>query len=79
MEPLAYDRFYEPYLRVDPGLPVEAVETPLPSPARVRALDVALRTMLQTCPVPDQLRDLVEQLDQSALEASDLRLDVAEA
>ena len=78
MQPLAYDRFYEPYLRVDPALPLEAVET-LPSPARVRALDVALRTMLQTCPVPDHLRDLVEQLDPSALEPSDLRLDVAEA
>jgi hypothetical protein len=74
MEPLAYDQFYQPYLRPASAPPAEAMETPLPRPARMRALDFALRSMLVTCPTPDHLRDLVEQLDQEALEAPDLRL-----
>lgn len=75
MEPLAYDRFYDPFVRSDSpqrlAAQIQAIETPLPSPARVRALDLALRDMLRTCPVPERLQSLLERLET----APDLQLD----
>jgi hypothetical protein len=79
MEPLAYDRFYQPFLdREEPPVSPEAPETPIPSPARMRALDLALRDMLRSCPAPDRLRSLVEQIDKAALAPPLMRLAGAE-
>ena len=77
MEPLAYDLFYQPYMREEeeaaasPDAPADV----MPSPARLRALDLALRNMLASCPVPDDLRSLVEQSDVGALSRRLRRLD----
>lgn len=70
MEPLAYDQFYQPFLSPDSaeGLAklTDATDRPIPSPARIRALDMALRSMLRSCPVPEGLRTQVERLGASA-------------
>ena len=81
MEALAYDQFYQPYVRRDaaqPG-PPQAPATRIPSPARLRALDVALRDMLGSCPVPDRVRSLVEQIDPAAFAPPVMRLDGVDA
>ena len=76
MEPLAYDLFYQPYVREEDATSApDAPADTLPSPARLRALDVALRNMLASCPVPDELRSLVEQIDEHALSRPLMRLD----
>jgi hypothetical protein len=80
MEPLAYDQFYQPYVRHDGTLaPPDVPHPSIPSPARVRALDVALRSMLGSCPVPDRLRSLVEQIDVTAFVVPGMRLDGVDA
>jgi hypothetical protein len=76
MQPLAYDQFYQPYRRAEEtSAPPDAPADALPSPARLRALDVALRDMLASCPAPSELRALVEQIDQRTLRRPLMRLD----
>jgi hypothetical protein len=67
--PLSYDQFYSPFLTAEPASPpreAAAAAAPLPSPARVRALDLALRRMLCECPVSDGIGDFVRRLGDEA-------------
>ena len=48
-------------------------------PARMHALDAALRDMLGSCPASDRLRVLVEQIAVSAFAAPRTRLDRMDA
>jgi hypothetical protein len=66
--PLAYDAFYAAYLEETGEAPAPARR---PGPARIRALDMALREMLASCPPSQDLVDFIQSLGNDTKAGSD--------